>query len=1084
VKKIFYLFSVLSQTPKYTIFSLFFLFGIQILLADFPQDSLQARSFERIGQELFDRSQFDSASLMFTQASAIWEMHSRWQEYVQIRLKISYNLLFKNDYSSSYEILSGAERVMTEHSGIDPSLLGRIYILQGYIYSNKEEHFDAIERISKGLGVYANTIGTENATYASALYALGSAEYYVGRYETSYVLLKKAEALQKKYTGPQSYQLAVTKTMIGLVLDAKNEFDEAIETFLDALSILREHRKEYSPESGLCYLNLLSTYRNKGDYARAIEYGKKTIDVFHRIGLPEHANVASAYCTVGEVYTAIGDFDNAQIHLQRSLDIFREKHPGKRAVIGILHQLFAKMYDRTGDREKALEYSLKGIALLEQSYGPTHPQIGFMYEHVADIHSDAGRYRDAVTYYQKALAVRRDIGTTKSRNDAAVLYSSIAHVYMKMGRLDSAAEALAGASELQKSSNQKNIVQQALLLKRFGNLHRARRQYDAAVRSYQDAIIVLTGGSTPAGTEIVPVVENSTHKKELLELLNLKASLYEERFAATQHRADLQHAMTHYQSALDLVDDLRRQYSTDGSKLMLAGESASLYGNACRLAVTLFRKTGDPAYKERAFLIADRSKANILLDEVFDGEAKHFAGIPDSLLEKENGLLQQIASLDVQIQKSVEVGAAPNTIAKLSGLKFDLRAQHARLLDVLEENYPAYFTLKYDRPVTTVREIQSAIAHGTVIVHYVAGPREVYAFALSRDRLTVQVLPNVSRINTLIERYTGALRRYDETEYRTAGTALYAAIIRPLEHSLAGAQNIVFIPDGNLHYVPFDALPAGSESGRDLTSLEYLITKYTISYSYSAAFYMKMRGASEQGTGAGHSFAGFAPVFRDSTKNGEFLANRSFVEGSGITDHRSITVDGKKFNELPYSEQEIDAIARSFGTRTMPYRTFLHTDATETNFKRYSKGYDILHVATHGFINEQNPKLSAILFSQPSSDTMEDDGILYVSETFNLDLNADLIVLSSCESGIGTLVQGEGMMALTRGLFYAGARNIIYSLWKVSDKQTYVLMDRFYNELHSGKSYAAALRRAKLSMIASKESAFPAKWSGFVLMGE
>ena len=1073
-----------SKAPKYTIISLFSLLGIQILLADFPHDSLQARNFEQIGQELFDRSQFDSASMMYTKASAIWEKHSRWQELVQTRLKISYNLLFKSDYSTAYAMLSGAEGMIRKHPEIESSLLGRIYVLQGYIHSNKEEHTDAIERISKGLGVYANAIGTENATYASALYALGSAEYYVGRYETSYVLLKRAESLQEKFTGPQSNQVAVTKTMIGLVLDAKNEFDEAIGTFHDVLSILRELRKENSPESGLCYLNLLSTYRNKGDYARAVAYGKKTIDVYHRIGLPDDANVASAYCTLGEVYTAIGDFDNAQIHLQRSLDLFREKHPGKRAVIGILHQLFAKMYDRTGDRDKALEYSLKGIDLLERSYGPSHPQIGFMYEHVADIYSDAGRYRDAVTYYQKALAARRHIGTTKSRNDAAVLYSSIAHVYMKMGRLDSAAGSLARASELQKSSNQKNIVQQALLLKRYGNLHRANRQYDAAARSYQDAIILLTGGSLPDRTEIVPAFENTTHKKELLELLKLKASLFEERFTATQRLSDLQNSLAHYQTALDLVDDLRRQYSTDGSKLVLAGESASLYGNACRLAVTLFRKTGDPGYKERAFLIADRSKANVLLDKVFDGEAKHFAGIPDSLLEKENGLLQQIASLDVQIQKSVEVDAAPQNIANLTVQKFDLRSQHARLLDVLEDNYPAYFALKYDRPVTTVREIQSAIARGTVIIQYVAGPREVYAFALSRDRLTVHVLPNTERINTLIEQYTGALRRYDEAEYRSAGTALYAAIIRPVEHSLTAAKNIVFIPDGNLHYVPFDALPAGSESGRDLTSIQYLITKYTISYSYSAVFFMKMRGASEQETGAGHSFAGFAPVFRDSTKNGDFLANRSFVEGSGITDHRSITVDGKKFNELPYSEQEIDAIARSFGTRTMPYRTFLHTDATETNFKRYSKGYDILHVATHGFINEQNPKLSAILFSQPSSENMEDDGILYVSETFNLDLNADLIVLSSCESGIGTLVQGEGMMALTRGLFYAGARNIIYSLWKVSDKQTYLLMDRFYSELHSGKTYAAALRQAKLTMIASKESAFPAKWSGFVLMGE
>jgi CHAT domain-containing protein/lipopolysaccharide biosynthesis regulator YciM len=1073
-------------SPKYAILALLSLLGIQIILADYPLDSLQARSLERIGQEMLDRSQFDSASMMFAKASEIWEQHSCWQEYLQTRLKISYNLLFKNDYSSAYGILTEAEKIMIEHPDIERSILGRIYILQGYIHNTKEEYSDAIERISKGVTVYSNTIGTENATFASALYALGSAEYSLGRYETSYVLLKKAEDLQKHYIDPNSSQVAVTKVMIGLVFDAKNEFDEAIATFLDALRIFREHHKDNSPEAGLCYLNLLSTFRNKGDYEQAVAYGKKAIDVYHRIGLPDDANVASAYCTLGEVYTALGDFDNAQTHLQRSLDLFREKHPGKKAVIGVLHQLFAKMYDRTGDREKALEYSMKGIALLEQSYGPAHPQIGFMYEHVGDIYSAAGRFREALTYYRKALAAREHIGTTHSRNDVAVLNSSIAHVYIKMNRLDSAALYIAKASDVQHRSRQKNVTQQALLLKRQGDLYRAQKQYDKALQSYQDGIVVLRGETPDRGRDGSPAIEQSVYKKETLELLGLTASLFEERYESGRQQNDLKRALTHYTTALDLVDDLRRQYSMDGSKLTLSEQSASFYDNACRLAVTLFRKTNDPSYKEQAFLIADRGKANVLLDKLFDGEAKQFAGIPDSLLEAENRLLKQIAFLEIQIQKSAEKNDAVSSNGELSAQKFDLRSRHARLMELFEREYPEYYELKYARNAATVAEIQSAIGRETTVIQYLAGKREIYAFALTGDRLTVHVLPNTGRINELVARFTGALRRYDEKEYRSSGTALYQAIVRPLESSFAAVKNIVFIPDGNLHYVPFDALPMTPVAGTttDITSIRYLITQCTVSYSYSAAFYMKMHAGADRRTDYKRSFAGFAPVFRDSVKNGDFLANRSFVEGSGMSDHRSITLDGRRFNELPYSEQEIGSIARSFSDRTMPYKTFLHTDATETNFKRFGKGYDILHVATHGFINETNPKLSAILFSQPLSAGMEDDGILYMSETFNLDLDADLVVLSSCESGVGTLVQGEGMMALTRGLFYAGARNIIYSLWKVSDKQTYLLMDRFYAELHSGKSYAASLRQAKLSMIASKESAFPAKWCGFVLMGE
>ena len=109
--------------------------------------------------------------------------------------------------------------------------------------------------------------------------------------------------------------------------------------------------------------------------------------------------------------------------------------------------------------------------------------------------------------------------------------------------------------------------------------------------------------------------------------------------------------------------------------------------------------------------------------------------------------------------------------------------------------------------------------------------------------------------------------------------------------------------------------------------------------------------------------------------------------------------------------------------------------------------------------------------------------MLFANETFDLDLNADLVVLSCCESGIGKFVKGEGMMAMTRGFFYSGARNVLFSLWKVYDRQTSDLMLNFYQNVLRGKTYSSALRRSKLRMIADRLTAFPSKWSGFILVG-
>jgi CHAT domain-containing protein len=141
-------------------------------------------------------------------------------------------------------------------------------------------------------------------------------------------------------------------------------------------------------------------------------------------------------------------------------------------------------------------------------------------------------------------------------------------------------------------------------------------------------------------------------------------------------------------------------------------------------------------------------------------------------------------------------------------------------------------------------------------------------------------------------------------------------------------------------------------------------------------------------------------------------------------------------------------------------------------------------VATHSIKKENNPKLSGLIFAQSQNPSEREDGILYSGETYNLNLNAELIVLSSCESGIGKLVKGEGMLALNRGFLYSGVQNTIFSLWKVEDKSTSRLMIELYRNILEGKSFSTALRRAKLQLIQDPFTAFPRYWSGFILVGE
>jgi CHAT domain-containing protein len=232
------------------------------------------------------------------------------------------------------------------------------------------------------------------------------------------------------------------------------------------------------------------------------------------------------------------------------------------------------------------------------------------------------------------------------------------------------------------------------------------------------------------------------------------------------------------------------------------------------------------------------------------------------------------------------------------------------------------------------------------------------------------------------------------------------------------------------------------------------------------------------------NFAGFAPVFRESTATGAILASNRYANSLDTVELRSISVNGKRFRELAYSDAEVMGIADEFTKRDLQAQAFISASATEENFKRTAPHFSYLHVATHGFVNERDPSRSALVFAQPGDTAHGEDGVLYAAEAYNLNLNAELVVLSSCESGIGRFVAGEGVYALMRGFLYSGARNIIYSLWQVLDHHTSKLMQSFYTGVLNGRRFGKALQMAKIQMLSRERTAFPFAWAGFALIGQ
>jgi CHAT domain-containing protein len=251
----------------------------------------------------------------------------------------------------------------------------------------------------------------------------------------------------------------------------------------------------------------------------------------------------------------------------------------------------------------------------------------------------------------------------------------------------------------------------------------------------------------------------------------------------------------------------------------------------------------------------------------------------------------------------------------------------------------------------------------------------------------------------------------------------------------------------------------------------------------------------------------FAPVFSDENTSGITYASRELLRRTNNMSNDSsatrgfLISNGNYINPLPGTINEVKTIFSKFDQKQYNAKIELNENASESLLKSDEiKKYNMLHFATHGFVNSEKPELSGLLLAQINDTAIteidaelntgkeQNDGILYSGEIYNLELNADLVVLSACETGLGKIKKGEGIIGLTRALLYAGAKNIVVSLWQVSDESTSQLMINFYdNILQNGlrkPQYSKSLRKAKLKMISEGKYAHPFYWSPFILIGK
>ncbi len=462
-------------------------------------------------------------------------------------------------------------------------------------------------------------------------------------------------------------------------------------------------------------------------------------------------------------------------------------------------------------------------------------------------------------------------------------------------------------------------------------------------------------------------------------------------------------------------------------------------------------------------------------------EAKNFSGLPEATFEREQRLKSEISRLKTKIFEEEQKGSETNKekIANWHNQIFDFSESQKTLSAEIAQKYPKYSQLRKTVKPISVAEIQAELEKGTCVLAYFYDDENLFRYLIEKNEFSAQRVDlntlkfedsegnaleaYVSRFRSMLRSPLSSVDNYLRVSHQLLNVLFYRLQFRE-------SNKIVVIPDKMLSLIPFEALAKNSGVASSFSEVSFLGKSRTFSYAYSATLWQKQNRIKSRNQE--HFWAGFAPNYADFS-----LSNSDTSAGSSL----AVLVRASYF-DLPGAKSEVAEIAK-----LTQGKTFVGNEATKANFEQFSGEYQILHLAMHTLLENQNPLFSKLIFSE-SADKSEtpQSPYLTISELYNLQTNADLAVLSACNTGYGKVLPGEGILSLSQAFTASGCPATIMSLWKVPDLETSKLMVDFYKNLAEGNSKSEALAKSKRNYLVNLENdrlAHPYFWAGFVVSG-
>jgi CHAT domain-containing protein/tetratricopeptide (TPR) repeat protein len=981
---------------------------------------------------------------------------------------------------------------------------------------------------------------------AITLYSIGSVHRSLGNYKEAAEYFKEclAPELSNKLKPDDWRLIASAWNDLGLTLADSGDEKTAFASIDKALKLYQDHGDRRGQASALN--NIGVTYKMLGRFTEAVEYFEKSLPL--RRAENDQLREFNIINNIGASYDALGEPQKALESCSQTLQVWRELYNQDKLgdpdrLAGALNNT-AAAYERLGDWQKAMDSYEEALAISKKS-GNRQRQAATL-NNLGDLYHKLGDAASALEYYNEALALIRN-NVKDPRAEASIL-TQIGQLQMAEEDLTQALEYFAKAKAIpqipQREAELLNSTGLTYSLK--GNPTEALKLYDQALdksRISHDR----RGEAATLNKRAEAYGQLGNPSQALLDLNSARSlwiSVQDQRGEALAlqdmariegDRQNLKEALKFSDEAIRIIESLRTKVSSHQLRTSYFAAQEDYYEVNIDLNMKLWRKGESPENLAAALEASERSRARSLIDTLVEARANITEGADPTLLRHEHEVEHKLRA---KTEARIQLLNTRHDEAEAKSLAKDIRdliAESVQLGDKIRVSSPKYAHLTQPLTLTT-KEIAQGLDANTLLLEYALGEQRSYVWVVTPDSIKGFELPGRKEIEATAERMLKALternprgnespqqaelhRDRADAEYSKAAAELGKMVIRPVA-DLLGHKRLVIVADGALQRVSFGALPvpnsatpaaertaaSAPKKSAAMNDPKPLIEDHEIVYEASASVLALQRKEFGSREPARHLLAVLAdPVVnqegfklelekrraakareRQPQTGGDSSGSSSDASahtGADLT--RAIDDMGlDSISSLPESRAEADSIMKLVpkgeGMEALGFdasrATVMNPDLSQ---------YRIIHFATHGFANFKHPELSGIVLSLVDEKGQPQDGFFRLHDIYNLNLPADLVVLSACQTGVGKQIKGEGLIALTRGFTYAGAARVVASLWKVDDEATRRLMEEFYQQMFSrGLKPAAALHQAQLKMSHQSQWRSPFYWAGFVLQGE